>query len=104
MQVFGPGGVVAGPAPVQLTGTTSANTTASYDGKTSDNYTAAFDGNLNTFFNAPTPGTTASPNWVGLDLGATHNITSISFAPRSGGYESRMVGGDDEFHVSAPSF
>jgi hypothetical protein len=88
LQVFGPGGVVAGPAPVQLKGTTSANTTGSYDGKTSDNYTAAFDGNINTFFDAPT----ANGNWIQIDLGSSQPITQIAYAARPG-FQSRMIGG-----------
>jgi chitodextrinase len=86
----------------KLTGTI-IGTPGSYDGKSTDAASAVFDGNLNTFFDAPTAGTTASPNWVGLDLGASYNITSISYAPRNGGYESRMVGGI--FQVSnSPTF
>ena len=78
----------AAPTPTKLTGTT-IGTTGSYDGKSTDAAAAAFDGNLNTFFDAPT----ANGNWVGLDLGTNRTITSITFAPRQYGYESRMVGG-----------
>ena len=50
-----------------------------------------FDGDINTFFDAPDPGT---GDWAGLDFGpgATDVITSIVFAPRAG-FSGRMVGG-----------
>ena len=89
LQVFGPATTPVTPPPAsQLTGTASANTTASYDGKTSDNFTAAFDGSTSTFFDAPT----ANGNYVQLDLGSAKTITSIAYAPRVG-FEGRMVGG-----------
>ncbi len=73
--------------PTQLTGTPSASTTGSYanDG---DTYIDAFDGNTNTFFDSPN----ASGNWIQLNLGAQHTITSIAYAPRAG-FEYRMLGG-----------
>ncbi|HLL88363.1 MAG TPA: discoidin domain-containing protein [Tepidisphaeraceae bacterium] len=49
----------------------------------------AFDGNLGSYFDGPV----ANGNWVGLDLGSAKTITSIRYAPRSGGFEVRMVGG-----------
>lgn len=45
-----------------------------------------FDNDLNTFFAAYD----RSGGWVGLDLGTTHVIKSVSFAPRAG-YASRML-------------
>jgi len=77
--------------PTLLTGT-AIGTAGSYanQGNTIAN---VFDGNLSTFFDAPI-GTGA---WVGLDLGSTHTITQISFAPRTG-FAFRMVGG--QFQVS----
>ncbi len=49
----------------------------------------AFDGDFNTSFDGPAPG---NGDWVGLDLGATAQITQVKYAPRPG-LESRMVGG-----------
>ena len=81
------------PAAGKLTGTASANTTASYNNDPNQTFAAAFDGNTNTFFDAPT----ASGNYLQLDFGSAKTITSLSYAPRvgSGGnaFESRMVGG-----------
>ena len=50
-----------------------------------------FDGDINTFFDAPDPGT---GDWAGLDFGpgAADVITTIVFAPRAT-FSSRMVGG-----------
>jgi fibronectin type 3 domain-containing protein len=73
--------------PVQLTGTPSASTTASWN-NSSSNYLAVFDGNTNTYFDAPT----GNGLWVQLDLGSASAITSIAFAPRVG-FEYRMLGG-----------
>jgi hypothetical protein len=91
-------GNVSTPSTTLSAATTSAlsgtiiGTSGSYDGTST--IAKVFDGNLNTFFDAPTAGTTNSPNWVGLDYGAatTHRITAIAFAPRVG-FESRMLGG-----------
>ncbi len=86
-------GIYTAPPPsVQLTGTV-IGTAGSWanDGNT---IAKVFDGNLSTYFDAPDGNLT---DWAGLDLGATHNITTIEFAPRSG-YEYRMVGG--QFQVS----
>jgi uncharacterized delta-60 repeat protein len=52
----------------------------------------AFDSNVSTYFDAVTAGTTDSPNWVGLDLGAAYVLTAVGYASRSG-YASRMNGG-----------
>jgi hypothetical protein len=87
--------VITVQAPVALTGT-PIGTPGSYgnDGSTIAN---VFDGNLNTFFDAPNPGTSGAPDWVGLDLGAAYTIATITYAPRETGdstqFESRMVGG-----------
>lgn len=53
--------------------------------------TNVFDGDINTFFDAPDPGT---GDWVGLDFGpgAAVSIDSIVFAPRNG-FSGRMVNG-----------
>jgi hypothetical protein len=82
LQVFGP----LAPA-ASLTGIASANTTGSYD-NSGNAFAKVFDGNPNTFFDAPT----ANGNWVQLNLGSPHKITSITYAPRAG-FEYRMVGG-----------
>ncbi len=86
-QAFGLAGTTT-PTASQLSGTASANTTASYGNNPNATYAAALDGNTNTFWDAPT----ASGNYVQLDLGAQHTITSIAFAPRVG-FEYRMTGG-----------
>ena len=69
---------------------TITGTTGSWDnvGNTREK---AMDGNINTFFDAPDPGTN---DWVGLDLGTNvaRVITKICYCPRSG-FSSRMVGG-----------
>jgi hypothetical protein len=77
-----------------LTGTV-IGTSGSYgnDGDTAAN---VFDGNLSTYFDAPS----GSGDWAGLNLGSTYNLTSISFAPRSG-FGSRMVGGTFQASSSA---
>ncbi|MBV8780536.1 MAG: discoidin domain-containing protein, partial [Phycisphaerae bacterium] len=85
MQVFGPGGTTTGTG--QLTGTSSASTTASWN-NAGNTYLKVFDGNTNTYFDSPN----ASGNWVQLDLGSPQTIGQIVFAPRVG-YESRMTGG-----------
>jgi hypothetical protein len=96
----GPSGTVSGST--FITTTAASQTPAALTGAqigTSGSYqnngaslSNAFDGNLSTFFDAPTAGTAASPNWVGLDLGSAYTISSITFAPRVG-FESRMEGG-----------
>jgi Malectin domain/F5/8 type C domain len=70
----------------QLTGV-PIGTAGSYQGA-GNTITKAFDGNLSTYFDGPT----ANGDWLGMDLGAAHTITQISYAPRSG-WASRMVGG-----------
>jgi regulation of enolase protein 1 (concanavalin A-like superfamily) len=79
----------ASQTPVSLTGTI-IGTSGSYDGTST--IAKVFDNNLNTFFDAANPGTAASPNWAGLDLGSAYVIASITYAPRIG-FESRMVNG-----------
>ncbi len=59
-----------------------------------DTIAQVFDGNFNTYFDAANNSLT---NWVGLDLGAAHNITQIKYAPRLWD-EFRMIGG--QFQVS----
>ncbi len=69
---------------------TITGTTGSW-GNVGNTREKAMDGNLNTFFDAPDPG---SNDWVGLDLGTNvaKVITKICYCPRSG-FSSRMVGG-----------
>jgi Ricin-type beta-trefoil lectin domain-like/F5/8 type C domain len=53
-----------------------------------------FDGDLNTYFDSPYPMWYQSQfNWVGLDLGSPHTITSIKYAPISGDRGWMMIGG-----------
>jgi uncharacterized membrane protein len=88
MQLFGP--TTTTPLSKQLTGTASG-TTGSYEND-GDTFANVFDGNSNTFFDAPSAGTSANPNYVQLDLGSQKTITQIAFAPRAG-FEYRMIGG-----------
>ena len=80
---------VAVPVPAGLSGTIIGSS-GSYDGVST--IAKAFDKNLGTFFDAATAGTTASPNYLGLDLGSTYTFSSVTYAPRVG-FENRMVGG-----------
>ena len=76
------------PTSGQLTGT-AIGTAGSY-GNDGDTIAKAFDGSLTDFFDGPN----ANGDWVGLDLGSTYTITSVSYAPRSTpNLASRMVGG-----------
>ena len=57
----------------------------------------AFDNNLGSYFDAPA----ANGSWVGLDLGSARSIGGIRYAPRGGGFEGRMVGGQFQASNSA---
>ena len=81
-----PGTSTPPPATGTLLTGTGVGTAGSYDGIST--FAKALDGDLSTFFDAATPNNV----YVGLDLGSTYTISSISFAPRVG-FESRMAGG-----------
>ncbi len=78
-------GAAGAPTPHALSGT-AIGTPGGWT--PSSTITAASDGNVNTYFD---PSTGDLTNWVGLDLGAIHQITQVSYAPRTG-YAFRMVG------------
>ncbi len=90
--------LAAGPAFAALLPGSIIGTPGSWQ-NTGNEISKVFDGDINTFFDAPDPGT---GDWVGLDFGpgAADIITSIVYAPRAG-FSGRMVGG--QFQVANQS-
>jgi hypothetical protein len=89
-----PGSLSTLPLSATLAGTV-IGTTGSYNnsGNTRDK---VFDGNTSTYFDSPLQ----TGSWVGLDLGSTKTITSITYYPRAN-WASRMVGGKFQISTTA---
>ncbi|MBD0258008.1 MAG: discoidin domain-containing protein, partial [Cytophagales bacterium] len=73
----------------EVTGTPTVNGTTGSWNNSGNTREKAFDGDVNTYFDAAT----ADGNWTGRDLGSAKVICKISYHPRIGGFENRMVGG-----------
>lgn len=71
-----------------LTGTVISDMGGSWNDDPNTDAAKAFDNNPATFYDSKN----ANAAWVGLDLGKTHKIEKIRFAPRSTHY-GRMTGG-----------